>query len=519
MKIWGYISRNYAILSTFLLFILGYPLINLVNFYQNDDPYYYLNVERFLNFNFTLHPDTAPTFYSQGFFGTFWSIIFGISTLPVLTLIISVLNFYVFVKILEVKFSFTKVTNILIGLILYTNFLHTYSSIGFMTDNYLLLFILVAVYFFEKFEKLGKNIYLHLSNIFSLASFLVKQNSLVFLVATCVYYLIKREFKKLYIQLSYLISITFFYYFIFPQTNEMRDKSFSFNKIINFDVSFSLVYAILIITSFFTLPLIFVSVINFLKQHVFEKLEIKKLLLFILIGTSSFILLNTYFKIGTLSFQEFPYFENTFERTGFYPRTIHGTKYQFRFNYDFYYYADLVSKIFVSLTISLVFLNFKRSINIYSVTLFGLFFLSLFISSFFDRYILFFLPFAILFLLNFYKNTLLSKLVIAGFVIYQSYFSYFFSSDFVLSHNYIWSKSLEISQNQGVSPSDIFATSAWGDVYGKSPLSPFYLFSYDSININDEIKQKFELVEAKNIDTFGSLFINPKIYLYKLKSE
>lgn len=511
MKIWYLISKYYITFAAIFIGIFGYPLVLKVNFWQNDDPFYYRNVLNFLNGNFILLQETAPTFYSQGILALLWSSIFGISSLPLLTFIISILNFYIFSKIIELKFSFSKITNILIGLVLFTNFLHSYSSIGFMTDNYLLFFILLAIYYFEKFEKMGKNIYIHLSNIFSLLAFFVKQNSLVFLFATSIYFLIKKQYKDFFNQIIYLISISLFYFFIFPQTSEMKDKNFSLSKIIHFDDVFSLTYGILIICAFYTIPLILTSVFEYIKTN----FDYKKIILLTILSASFFIFLNSNFRIGKMSFQEFPYFENVFERTGFYPRTIHGTKYQFRFNFDYFRYSDLVSKILVSCFISLLILKFTKIINIYSISLFGLFFLMLFVSSFFDRYILLFIPFSIILILYFYRDSFFSKLLLGFFVLYQFVFSYMFSIDFINTNNFIWSKSQDLVKN-GVSAQDIYATSAWGDVYGKSS-SIGYLFSYDSAEVNSEIKEKFDLVEIKDFTDRASLFINPKIYLYKSK--
>jgi len=512
MKLTDFISKYYIFIVSLALFLSGIFGIQKVDFWQNDDPYYYRNIQNFLNLNFTLLPETAPTFYSQGLLGFLWSLVFGLQSLPVLTFIISILNFYIFIKVIELKFSFSKITNVLIGLILYTNFLHVYSSIGFMTDNYLLFFILIAIYWFEKYEKLGKSIYLHISNTFSLLAFFVKQNSLVFLFATFCYFLINKRYKQALIQFCYLISISLFYYFVFPQTLEMQDKSFSLNKIVHFDEVFSLSYAILILLSFYTLPLLISSVIKFIK----ENFNFKALLLFILISTSIYILLNNNFRIGKLSFQEFPYFENVFERTGFFPRTVHGTKYQFRFNYDYFRYSDLISKVLLALFSGLIIFYYKKIINLYSITLFGLFFLMLFVSSFFDRYILFFIPFALIFILKYFSDNFYSKTLLVLFVIYQAYFSYIFSLDFIQVNSYIWNKSQELV-SENVSPNNIYSTSAWTDNFGKNSLKVDYIFSYDSPKVNQQLNGNYRLIEEKRVDFKGNLFINPIIYLYKLK--
>jgi hypothetical protein len=176
------------------LLTLMIPLYLLVNFMQNDDWVYYQNIQNFLFGNFYLIPKTAPTFYTIGFLATIWSFIFGVTFLPFLTLIISVGNFYIFTKILETKFKLSKFSNIFISLLLLTNFLHSYSSIGFMTENYLIFFLLLSILCFEKFQKFQNLRYLHLSNLFSVLTFFVKQSGLIFICATAVYFLIKKDF-------------------------------------------------------------------------------------------------------------------------------------------------------------------------------------------------------------------------------------------------------------------------------------------------------------------------------------
>ena len=169
--------KNYYLefVSLFILLAL-FPAYRLINFMQNDDWVYYQNISNLLSGNFLLHPKTAPSFYTISFGAGFWSLLFGIKSLPILTLIISIANFYVFVKILELKFSFSKITNLLISGILLTNFIHDYSSIGFMTENYLIFFLLLSILYFEKSEKLSQVKYLHLSNLFSIFTFFAFPN-------------------------------------------------------------------------------------------------------------------------------------------------------------------------------------------------------------------------------------------------------------------------------------------------------------------------------------------------------
>ena len=97
--------RYYSEIISVLLLLITIPFYVNVNFMQNDDWAYYQNIQNFLSGNFYLIPKTAPTFYTIGILATLWSSIFGVTFLPFLTLLISVGNFYIFTKILEMKFN------------------------------------------------------------------------------------------------------------------------------------------------------------------------------------------------------------------------------------------------------------------------------------------------------------------------------------------------------------------------------------------------------------------------------
>ena len=115
-----------VLLSTavFLLFI---PLINKVNFMQNDDWNRITSVARFMRGDFTLLPVTATTFYTQGLLGMVFSYVFGVSKLPFLTLLFSVLNLFIFSVILNRFFNLSRINSFLIGLFVFFNQFHIYS--------------------------------------------------------------------------------------------------------------------------------------------------------------------------------------------------------------------------------------------------------------------------------------------------------------------------------------------------------------------------------------------------------
>ena len=501
---------KYAKYISILLFLALIPLYSFVNFYQNDDWNRNSTIIRFLNFDFRLLDVTATTFYTQGLMGVFWAAIFGVKKLPFLTLLVSVANFYLFWSILKELKVFKDLTNFLLSIIFFFNVFHIYSSIGFMTENYLLFFTLLSLLFFYKFQNNLNFKNLHFSNIFSILAFYAKQNALVVPVGIAIYFLINKKYQEFKIQLLYIFGTLASYYLFFPRTSEMKDKDFNFNNLLNLNYDFSLIYGILIYLSFFSLPLIF----NLIWQEIQTK-NIKKIHLITLISTFFFFGGNYLFKPGFISWEEFPYFENTFERTGFLPRTVDGTKYQFKYNFDLYTYIDLFSKIALSLFISFFILNFKKFNEAVSFVTFVNFGLMLFVSIFFDRYILIFVPLVYLLISKFLQETKLLQVSLSIFAIFTIYFSYLLSSDFIYTHNYIWAKSEELVSSSKAFTNEINSTGAWNRNFKSS--SSKYIFSYDSPKTNKDLIVSHNLIETKEIDFKGNLFINPKIYLYEAK--
>ena len=54
------------ILVSIVLFFVLLPLSLQIDFFQNDDWVYYLNVDWFMNGNFSLHHYIGPTFFYRG---------------------------------------------------------------------------------------------------------------------------------------------------------------------------------------------------------------------------------------------------------------------------------------------------------------------------------------------------------------------------------------------------------------------------------------------------------------------
>lgn len=508
-----------------LLLVIFIPLISKVNFMQNDDWNRTTSVVRFLSGDFKLLDVTATTFYTQGILGMFFAMIFGWKRLPFLTLIISVLNFYIFARILFDYFNLSKLKSSLVALILFFTPLHMYSAIGFMTENYIMLFMLLALYFFLSYEKSSKWSDFILFNISGFLAFFAKQSGLLVNASAFIYFLFKKKYKEALVQLGFLAALIGYYSFFFPKTDEMGDKGFirgiRISNLLDTGYAYAVVYGMLLVTVSFALPIVIYFVVSTFYSVRRSKLTVLGLLVS---SVCLMFLLNKVYDPGKISWAEYPYFENTFERTGFFPRSVSGTKYQFRGNYKIFKYWDITSKVFLALAIPCLYVYGRKVINIYSISIAGYFVLMIFVKVFFDRYTLPVIPLFILFLLCLRvpdTNALLTDkflpLVVGLFVLATAFVSTQLAIDFVLSNNYIWSKSEQLVSSD-VKPTRIKATTSWGKLNGVCGQGGCeYIFSFDTFERNPSLKVDYVLSEEKDLSFLGSIFINPKVYLYEKK--
>lgn len=508
---------NPVLIVGLVLFIAFFGLVLKVNFMQNDDWNRTTSVIRFLSKDTSLLQVTATTFYTQGILGFLFAYIFGWKRLPFLTLLISVLNFVIFAKILIDHFEKSKLKSIIISLVFFFTPLHIYSSIGFMTENYTMFFMLLALYFLLQYERDKELKNFALFNISGVLSFFTKQSGIIINFAYIPYLIFKKRFKEAAFQIAIVGGLLLYYFFLFPRTKEMYDKGFIFENLLDGKYVYSLVYGIILVLTSFVLPF----AMRFVFNTVFEnrKKALNVLVIFVSAGLLFFIL-NKYFYPGKISWEEFPYFENTFERTGFFPRSILGTKYHFKWNYDIFKFWDLSAKIVLSLALPCLIFNRKKLINIYSISIFGYLLLMIFTQVFFDRYILPLVPLAILFFLYVTPQVRewddFSIFVSSCFLVFTAFISTQMAWDFVVSNNYVWGRSEGLVRD-GVYPGDIRATMAWGKLHGLSE-NPSFIFSFSSPEKEPEYMEKYSLFEEKSLDFKGSIFVEPTIYLYKIKN-
>lgn len=517
-RIFSFLKKHISLheIIFIVLLVLFLPLISKVNFMQNDDWNRTTSIVRFLSGDTSLLQVTSTTFYTQGILGFLFSMIFGWKKLPYLTFIISVLNFYMFAKILSDHFNQSKIKSSIISLVFFFTPLHIYSSIGFMTENYTMFFMLVAIYYLQSYEKNGQKKDFLIFNLAGILSFFTKQNGIIINFAYIPYLILKKRYKEALIQVLIIGLLFSYYFFLFPRTEGMLDKGFIYKNFSDWKYAYSLIYGIILVSFSFVLPFVF----NFVYEVIVKNK--KKLLPLLIIFVSAgilFFVLNKYFGPGKISWEEYPYFENTFERTGFFPRSIMGTKYYFKWNYDIFRYWDLGSKIILAMFVPALLLSKKKVINIYSISAVGYLILMVFTEVFFDRYILPLIPILILFFISLYdevRNTgFIKNLVLVGFFVMTMFVSVQMANDFVVSNNYVWGRS-ESLVKEGIKPKNIKATMAWNKLYGLND-KPEFFFSFSSPEIEPDYLKNYSLFEEKKLGFSGSAFVDPVIYLYKIK--
>jgi len=485
--------------------------MGFITFIQNDDWVYYRMIQNFLRGDFMLDQFSAPTFYTQGLLGFLFASVFSIEALPYLTILISLAACGLLWLILVQFFGLTKKASALFAVLLLVNPLFAYSLWGFMTENYFIFFLLINFYLFYKFEKTQtpKDFVFLLCSIF--ISFMLRQVALTFLLALGFYYLMKKKYKLSQYSFMTFAGYYLFYLSIFPRTPEMLSKPLALLHLWDFNYAYAIVYGSLLYAVAFLLPL----VISFFDVKLF-KLN-TKLLLFIVLALFGYFYLNSIFKPTTRSWGEFPYFENTWERMGFYPRGVIGTKYQFVGNFDLYLYWDLAAKILLVVFFSyvLVYYDKKRLVDFNVIFICVYLFVLLLAETFYDRYLLVLMPSLLFFFAKRLTFDYKAITFLVGFMLFMGFYCYQFSMDFILVNNYVWQKSKTLVVSDQIDPIMIHGTNAWKSIYPNLKKNYIYEFSYDSPIVNERYAQEFILVETHEIYYPFNFFINPKIYLYK----
>ena len=506
IKIKAFITKYHLELFAVGIFLLLVPLSLKVNFIQNDDWNRTLTTQDFIKGNFVLRPETANTFYLQGILGMLFYYLTGSMSFPLLTLIFSVLNFYIFGQIVKRHFTKSTLSVLTLSLLFFLNPFHIYSIWGFMAENFYLFFTLLSLLLFFEFEKKNCIKSLLLSNLSIILGFFVKQVSIVTALSYIAYFGFGKRWKYLFIQLGITGGLILYYYYLFPRTQEMNVKDITLDKVKDFKFAFSLTWANLVYTTALTLPLFFIALS--------QKLSIRKVLVVTLSFILSYVIVANFFNPNIIGAGEFPYIQNTFTRSGFYPLNLHGAPYQHRFVYDMFTYWQMVGTVLAFSFIGLIVYYIRRMNTPTLYFYFGYLTLMLLIVEMFDRYLLPVFPIFILLLLRViqdYKRTY--NLVVLPFVLFLVFINYQYSMDFVLGNNLMFTKAKELSVTEGVTYNQILVNSAWRKVYAGQ--AKVYRFSYDGPNSDELLSKGYSLAETLKVDYPLNTHIDPYIYIYK----
>ncbi len=502
---------KYIFATTIALFLIFLPLVLSIDFYQNDDLVYYSNVNRFLHGDLTLSSEVAPTFYVQGLLGLAFVKFFSFDRLPILTFIISCLNFGT-LSIISYRFFKQDVwKSILIGLLLFFNPISFYSMLGFMGEAYLLFFALISLYFYYSFFENKKITQFIFANLFWILSFFVKQWAIVIPSAFVLQKFFQRKWNEMVPQLFILILVVSYYFFVFPRTNEMKEvKFFRLDFFIADNYIFISAYVLAIYLLVFAFPFVF-SFIYEQARQLFNKKDKTQFSFLVVFSPLLAIFLEVAFRRTGYVFQTFPYYENIFMSTGFLPQIyVFGTE---GVHPDGAYTALIeflgwIGLICLSMLLPLLFLTKKIKRSFLSFEVFAILVgLILIIGTpiIFDRYLLIFIPIAIFFFikLNDYKVNIYA---VSLFLFAQALISIDFGIEFVNRQKLIEGVIESMDVKSGIDYDEMLIGRYLPDVSKGEPAHPTYLIKY-SQNVNHAKEEVIHEMQSKGIFTHSEISI------------
>lgn len=159
------------------LFLLAVLIINpLGEFVINDDWLFSRQVLAFSLGMFKINSLIDPSFILQGLMGYGWISIFGFSHsgLRILTIVVTLGAAYGLYKLLKFYNASGLVIKISLLIFLFNPLVLT-SAFSFMTENYFLLFYIWSLYFYLRYFRSQKILYLFFGSVFAGASILIRQ--------------------------------------------------------------------------------------------------------------------------------------------------------------------------------------------------------------------------------------------------------------------------------------------------------------------------------------------------------
>ena len=520
------INKSFIVFTSAFLIAWNLYLLFLsfqVNFMQNDDWVYYDNIIRLLNGNLTMNQLTAPTFYTIGILGFLWSKLFGHEALSILTTIVSIINLLLLYYILIIQLKINKFLSI-VGLFLYAVIpLHVYLSIGFMTDQYAILFVLLVTILIIKFLRESNPELFVLILFISFVGFLARQYLIVFNASFFIVLLLQKKYKYALYTFGFMISLSLFYLTIFPRTTEMHEKTITLYRMFDYKLLMAYLYVGLLYISAFLFPFLSFSVFAFIKRNFSWKLLIiSSLFSLALILIFHQILLNTP-EVGN----EFPNLVNTFTQKGFFTNSFIGNKYHFKGYYDLFKYWQLIAQLgvfFIMLGLFYligVIIRLRKFKFIYANNNYNLLFLiiSIVLYTFlvfmsvaiYDRYVLVVILFSSIFLLKLIdiyfdnKNYYLVGITTFVFSLFLLIISYSYSSEFVYRIKISNNEAIRLQNELNLPVDHIKANRAW-NLYNNVGETYKIYFSYD---------QESNYLKKLKIDYPLNIFIEPYIYVYE----
>lgn len=502
-----------------LLFLVILPLSLSIKFKQNDEWVYYLMVENFLKHSFVLQQNVSATFYLQGMMGMVFALLFGMSKLPVLTLLVSVLTFYIFCLILFNHYGIKPHEAAILGFFLLLNPIFVYSGLGFMTENYFMLFFVSSLYFLISYNKEGKLKDIILTDLFVILAYFVRQFSFITLSAFIGYLVLRKKYKAALIQVSILLLILFFNFYVFPQTPEMYDGRLHLSNLGSQSYVFSTTFSILINVLVFIFPLVVIGLFHIIKEFI-KKTDTKKRIIgvsiVLLIMFLSIISYNSLLDTKYFRDKEFPYMGNVFEVNGFFPKGPLGDKYEYIGQNHLFPYLDVLGKISVLVFLTTLVISYKKYTNYYFLFVVNFLILLLVSPVTYDRYILPLIPVIILLLYelaggSFRKTS--SKIFMSTFLLGLLFLMYQFSMEFVITKNYIWTSALNVVKNQRAERDSLNVGNSWIRLYGVG--TNIYYYSYTMDVKKREKGVNYKPIGVLNLKFPFSFYIDPKIYLIK----
>lgn len=503
-----------SIFAALTIFAILLPASNFVNFVQNDEWVYYSMIQGFLRGDFSLHPYTGATFYLQGFLGLVFATLFGIQKLPILTLIISVLSFWVFSVTLQKHFNLSSIKSVLISTLLFVNPLNIYSVFGFMTEEYFLICLLFSVFFILNHQQNPTTKNLLFANIFIVASLFVRQAAFITVLAWIIHLVYKKDYRGATLEICVFILMSAYYINGLPATPEMYARNLNYEHLFDIKYVLAVVYGILIYLGAYLTPFITMFSFEAVKNWHQEK-KYEKIVTWMVVLIGIYFALNLTFAPSELAWGEFPYFDNTVERKGFFPRFIHGDKYHFVGIYDIYVWWEIMSKIGAALLLTTLLFKKPKLINFFSIHIVLYLILMIFALKVYDRYLLYIFPMLILFLIPHLKFNRIWLVTILLFTLLLGFYSYQFGMDYLLTNRLIWNKSRQLIKVHKINPDLVGSTHAWQKTYGWDGQHGEFLFSFSKENLVNRYMCRWQLMETVDVNFPLSWFINPKIYIYK----